>query len=611
MKFGLTVISCLFFGFTVAASIKGDFNTRIRNIAKTVSGVSSLKQLSDVDYSGLTQDANGNYILGSGGGAGMSIGGAITSATAGSVLFAGASGVLAQDNSNFFWDDTNNRLGIGTTSPAYKLDVQGDIGLGATSATTAHLYMNSTTRNQIIAANGSSLEFWDGATENARFDANGNFGIGTTSPGAKLDVAGDTIIKGGGLTTLSLGNATANWGTQLKLLGYANSHKNWQIDVGMTGSNFNITPSTADGGTTFTTAALSIDSLGNVGIGTTSPIYQLDVGTGHILGVTSNSIIFKNNNAFTYSGSIIQIGQDVGWTQMALYSSNAERIRIDASGNVGIGTTTPQYKFQVAGASGSMVEFRETTSANGTALAFAVTSGVSKIISSWETTGGSASDLAFITTQSGGTQQEAMRILGSNGNVGIGTTTPGAMLQVNASSAATIGQIIKGFASQTGDLTQWQNSSGTVLAKIESSGNITTTGYLTVGLGALINSGTDGVSVSYHTSGGFDFGSAGSIGWWSSGIGAGSRDIGLLRSSAGVLKVTNGSSGFGDLSTGRLVADNVVRLKGYTVATLPAGTIGDTAYCTDLLSPTFMGVATGGGAVVGKVFFNGTNWITQ
>jgi len=136
-------------------------------------------------------------------GGGGSIGGTITGGTEGSVLFLGAGGVLAQDNSNFFWDDTNNRLGIGTTSPAYKLDVQGDIGLGATSATTAHLYMNSTTRNQIIAANGSSLEFWDGATENARFDANGNFGIGTTSPGAKLDVAGDTIIKGGGLTTLS------------------------------------------------------------------------------------------------------------------------------------------------------------------------------------------------------------------------------------------------------------------------------------------------------------------------------------------------------------------------------------------------------------------------
>jgi len=58
------------------------------------------------------------------GGGGMAIGGAITSATAGSVLFAGASGVLQQDNANLFWDDTNNRLGIGTATPSLQLDVK-------------------------------------------------------------------------------------------------------------------------------------------------------------------------------------------------------------------------------------------------------------------------------------------------------------------------------------------------------------------------------------------------------------------------------------------------------------------------------------------------------
>jgi hypothetical protein len=63
----------------------------------------------------------------SGGGGGMAIGGSITSATAGSVLFAGASGVLQQDNANLFWDDTNNRLGIGTTAPAFTLDTRSDI----------------------------------------------------------------------------------------------------------------------------------------------------------------------------------------------------------------------------------------------------------------------------------------------------------------------------------------------------------------------------------------------------------------------------------------------------------------------------------------------------
>jgi hypothetical protein len=65
------------------------------------------------------------------GGGGMAIGGSITSATAGSVLFAGTSGVLQQDNANFFWDDTNNRLGIGTSTPQNIVDIQANTNASA------------------------------------------------------------------------------------------------------------------------------------------------------------------------------------------------------------------------------------------------------------------------------------------------------------------------------------------------------------------------------------------------------------------------------------------------------------------------------------------------
>jgi hypothetical protein len=63
--------------------------------------------------------------FGSGAGGSMSIGGAVTGATDGSVLFVGASATLGQDNANFFWDDTNNRLGIGNATPAQALHVTG------------------------------------------------------------------------------------------------------------------------------------------------------------------------------------------------------------------------------------------------------------------------------------------------------------------------------------------------------------------------------------------------------------------------------------------------------------------------------------------------------
>lgn len=55
--------------------------------------------------------------------------------------------------------------------------------------------------------------------------------------------------------------------------------------------------------------------------------------------------------------------------------------------------------------------------------------------------------------------------------------------------------------------------------------------------------------------------------------------------------------------------DAPVTLKGYTVATLPAGVVGHFAYATDLLAPAFFGAAAGGGAVTGPVFYNGAAWV--
>jgi len=63
-------------------------------------------------------------------------------------------------------------------------------------------------------------------------------------------------------------------------------------------------------------------------------------------------------------------------------------------------------------------------------------------------------------------------IILSGTNVGLGTTSPNAQLQVSAGSASTKGLIVKGAASQTGSLQEWQDSSGTALALVNSGGNI-------------------------------------------------------------------------------------------------------------------------------------------
>lgn len=61
--------------------------------------------------------------------------------------------------------------------------------------------------------------------------------------------------------------------------------------------------------------------------------------------------------------------------------------------------------------------------------------------------------------------------------------------------------------------------------------------------------------------------------------------------------------------SGGAIMGAAMRLKSYTVATLPAGTLGDEACVTDALAPTFLATVVGSGAVVTPVFYNGSNWV--
>jgi hypothetical protein len=168
---------------------------------------------------------------------------------------------------------------------------------------------------------------------------------------------------------------------------------------------------------------------------------------------------------------------------------------------------------------------------------------------------------------------------------------------------------------------------GTSQFKVSKVGNVTATGtfsgnnYITTGgvaatfneyLANKTNTGTSGSHIGYSmtssiapTSGtmtytGFSFTSTINQTGGANGITRGIYINPTLTSAADfrALEITTGKSIFG----------GTIRLKNYTVATLPAGTQGDVAYATDLLAPTFGATATGGGAVVLPVFFDGTNW---
>jgi hypothetical protein len=79
---------------------------------------------------------------------------------------------------------------------------------------------------------------------------------------------------------------------------------------------------------------------------------------------------------------------------------------------------------------------------------------------------------------------------------------------------------------------------------------------------------------------------------------------------------TGWATSYGKTGTGtNVVTDNKPTIKepivgtGFTVATLPAGTIGMRTYVTDALAPTFLGVLVGGGAIKAPAFYNGTAWV--
>ena len=79
-----------------------------------------------------------------------------------------------------------------------------------------------------------------------------------------------------------------------------------------------------------------------------------------------------------------------------------------------------------------------------------------------------------------------------------------------------------------------------------------------------------------------------------------------------VVMVVNGTAAgneVGRWTAARYASSVPVGLKGYTVATLPAGVVGDTAYVTNALAPAYGVAVAGAGAVTVPVFYNGAAWI--
>jgi len=265
-------------------------------------------------------------------------------------------------------------------------------------------------------------ENFDGTTtwQSMRLDAANNLILyNGTNEGVKLNPVAKTLTLGG-----SSGAVLTASGTALSINGA------FTVAGALTGSSLNNTPI---GATTPSTGAFtSLTTTGNfgVGTGTTAPLVKFDVKLA-----TNQHVGIYNNGGVTTLAGLNDAGNlanlKLEGSPLAFGGAGGvEHLRIDASGNVGIGTTTPQAKFQLVGGN---LFVNAVNDATGGFYYGGATNGL--VIGNYATSPWPGTNGLFV-----GGNSVLM------GNVGIGTAAPASALEVNGdiiAHAQGSGQVLK------------------------------------------------------------------------------------------------------------------------------------------------------------------------
>jgi hypothetical protein len=270
---------------------------------------------------------------------------------------------------NYYADDDvsivagGGNVMIGAGTAIAKLDVAGDTRSTNFQVNSGGRYKIGNANQYITGTNDTAIDIVTGGSTSLRVAHSGNVGIGTTSPYTKLDIRPDTIT---GLTLPTFGQS-AHSGLHIVPSGTATTEAWYGITFGNTAGGTSERERTTAGiftsahgsygnklyfatSNSWATGAVSrmmIDHNGNVGIGTTSPAEKL-----HIQGsFTNNTFKVKPNSDHT----IISSDQEfrISTTNSAdifIAPNGLKKAVFKATGNVGIGTTSPTQRLDVRGA---------------------------------------------------------------------------------------------------------------------------------------------------------------------------------------------------------------------------------------------------------------------